>query len=301
MALGRVWLFAGLALAGAFMVLSLGASATVPETRDAVEVERWLLSQDGRFRRVTIVVDARVADPDAVADARYPLAFRNPGVAAQFVTFAKWAPGDTLVPVLYDDALDPVGIDGNPHLQWAMDGWSSVGEQSFAFAAAGASSTFTPTCGDNEGDFTNTVRFSFLLDPGVLGETCAIFDFDGIDGLERIVEFDIHMDAGTDWSVAAITPPDRFDFRSVLLHELGHALGLDHSGAGTVMQPLIDTGEMLRTLTDDDVAGLRALYAVPGTPEPTTTATPTPTPTPTSAPGPNDRRYRSTLGAISRD
>lgn len=278
--------------AAIFALLSLGAIAQSPGPTDAVEVERWLVSPDGRVRRVTIVVDARIADPEAVAARRYPGALHMPGVAAQSMTFAKWAPGDTPVSVLYEDTLDPPGIDGVPHLLWAMNVWNSVGGQSFAFVGGGASSVFTPTCDENEGDDTNTVRFSFLLDAGVLGETCTIFDFVGIDGLERIVEFDMHLDAATDWSVAPAPPADRYDLRSVLLHELGHAFGLDHSVSGTVMQPFLDAGEMVRSLTTDDIEGMRTLYGVPE---------PTETPTPSSSPEPNSRPYRSTLGVISRD
>ena len=301
MARGRIWLaaFAAGMVAVAIALLSPGAGADSPGRGDAVEVERWLLSVDGRFRRVTIVVDARVADPEALASARYPGALTQPALSAQFATFARWAPGDVPVSVLYDAVLDPPGIDGDPHLQWAIGVWSGVSGQSFSFVGAGASSAFTPTCGANEGDFTNTVRFSFLLDPGVLGETCTLFDFDGIDGGERIVEFDMHIDAATDWSVAAITPGDQYDLRSLMLHELGHALGLDHSGPGNVMQPFLDTGEMVRTLTGDDLAGMRALYGEPGTPEPE--PTPTATPATTPVPLPTDRPYRSTLGALSRD
>ncbi len=292
MAMARAWILAVMAmgLAGVLVLLAMSAEAGSPAQRGAVEVERWLVSPDGRFRRVTIVVDARVADPEAVADARYPEALRSPGVSAQYATFAKWAPGDVPIAVGYDDALDPVGIDGNPHLQWAMSSWNAVGGQSLAFANVGSTTALAPTCDANNGDGANTVRFSFLLDAGILGETCTLFDFDGIDGTERILEFDMHVDASSEWSVAAVTPGDRYDLRSVLLHELGHALGLDHSGSGNVMQPFLDTGEMLRTLSSDDIAGMRALYGV--------AAKPTPTRTP---PPKESRPFRSTLGAISRD
>ena len=281
-----------------FALLSLGAIAQSAGPADAVEVERWLVSPDGRLRRVTIIVDARVADPEALAASRYPGALHMPGVIAQSTIFAKWAPGDTPVTVLYEDTFDPPGIDGVSHLLWAMNLWNSVSGQSFAFLGGGGSFAFTPACDENEGDDTKTVRFSLLLEPGVLGETCTIFDFSGIDGVERIVEFDMHLDAATDWSVAPVTPGDHYDLRSVLLHELGHAFGLDHSESGTVMQPYLDAGETVRSLTADDIEGMRTLYGVPEPPE---TQSPTPQPTPAPTPEPSDRPYRSTLVVISRD
>jgi len=54
----------------------------------------------------------------------------------------------------------------------------------------------------------------------------------------------------------------RFDVQDVGAHELGHLLGLDHTGcAGATMYPYVDTTVILhRSLSIDDVHGLQAMY-----------------------------------------
>jgi predicted Zn-dependent protease len=55
-----------------------------------------------------------------------------------------------------------------------------------------------------------------------------------------------------------------FDIETIALHELGHLLGLKHSGvAGSVMLATVSANSTLRTLQPDDLSGIRALYPVP--------------------------------------
>ena len=94
---------------------------------------------------------------------------------------------------------------------------------------------------------------------------------------------DMHLDADEPWSVGT-----NVDLYSVALHEAGHALGLGHSDRpGAVMYPYykLSTG-----LTDDDIAGIQALYGsnvapTPAPPAPTP-APPAPTPAPPAPPAP---------------
>jgi hypothetical protein len=73
----------------------------------------------------------------------------------------------------------------------------------------------------------------------------------------------------------------------VLTHELGHALGLSHSGdAAATMYPSYSyCSTTMRTLAADDIAGAQALYGV------ATTTTTTPTPTTTTKPTLTARGY----------
>jgi hypothetical protein len=85
---------------------------------------------------------------------------------------------------------------------------------------------------------------------------------------------DMHFDASEDWNVGADT-----DIYTVALHEAGHALGLGHVTAVTaLMYPYYRLGE---EITNDDIAGVQALY---GPPNGSQTGDPTPPANPTASP-----------------
>ncbi len=67
---------------------------------------------------------------------------------------------------------------------------------------------------------------------------------------------------GRSFSFTTSGAPGRFDVQDVATHELGHLLGLDHSGwAGGTMYPYVDPTVLLhRSLSADEVHGLRDCY-----------------------------------------
>ena len=77
----------------------------------------------------------------------------------------------------------------------------------------------------------------------------------------------LHLDNDEAWVTSGATigaTSATIDLVSILLHEFGHVLGLGHpdGNAGDVMQPLYFGP--LTTLSDDDIAAARSLYACRG-------------------------------------
>jgi len=77
----------------------------------------------------------------------------------------------------------------------------------------------------------------------------------------RIDDADILFN-GSSFSFTTSGQPGRFDIQDVGAHELGHLLGLDHTGwAGGTMYPYVDTHVILhRSLSLDEEHGMRAAY-----------------------------------------
>ncbi len=85
----------------------------------------------------------------------------------------------------------------------------------------------------------------------------------------RINHFDIIIDDSENWYAGTGTPPSsQHDLESVLLHELGHTIGLGHViNTSDVMHYAIAPGTTRRTLTGDNInaVNLKLMYSTGGT------------------------------------
>ena len=70
------------------------------------------------------------------------------------------------------------------------------------------------------------------------------------------------MDVNQNWECGPGNPWwNEFDLESVILHEVGHQLGLDHSSNnGAVMWWSIGMSANKRVLHSDDINGIRSRY-----------------------------------------
>ena len=129
-----------------------------------------------------------------------------------------------------------------------------------------------------EDDFVSVIGFQSRPElDRTLGATT--FLIDAMTG--AVLESDVFLNSDFDWSVAPAGEANRYDVESIMVHELGHLLGLGHSalgetelvngdqrrvlGAAAVMFPIaFPTGNILdRTLKPDDRAGILDLYGTP--------------------------------------
>jgi hypothetical protein len=76
-----------------------------------------------------------------------------------------------------------------------------------------------------------------------------------------IIETDIKINDAYAWDAAGSLSETEFDLQSVVLHELGHWLGLGHDeDEQAVMYAAMATGTVKRALFENDLQGIAALY-----------------------------------------
>ncbi len=147
----------------------------------------------------------------------------------------------------------------------ALDTWAGVsGFSNLGKVADGAVDAGAPDGGGGElGD----IRFAAweLTDDDPLAHAYAP-GTEAVFGAGGTIQGDVHIDKGRTWINVAnhMAGDGKHDLHTVVLHELGHSLGLGHSTVpSSVMVPKYSGGR--RVLQADDKEGIQALYGGPAT------------------------------------
>jgi hypothetical protein len=208
-------------------------------------------------------------------------AFLNvtPGTARAYVfEGASWPAGTTVVLQLGLGGAGRTLIDGNTSWNAAAAPALNMWDQDIQRARL----TFvTSTAPVSSGDGVNSVVFSDTIFGQSFGSGTLAVTYYRTQG-SRMIEADILFNRGQNFD--SYRGPLRFgsngyviaDIRRVMVHELGHVLGLAHPNdhgqhVDAIMNSITSDRE---SLSSDDIAGGQSLYGAPAS---------TPTPTPSSS------------------
>ncbi len=234
-------------------------------TGGAFSAERVVEHADGTATYVHAVL-AEGADAEAALDQLLPRE-GEPVATAAFMIWRKWKADELPLPFRVNPANSPPGLNLTLAAQFAADTWSVATGQRFHFRWEGATTETTTTdptscSGFTDHGFVTLAWKANGLNPAILAFTCIDFaNTELVDGVARVSAATITFNSSYTWSDLPVTPADSYDLWSNALHEMGHVLGLFHSTAqGSVMSTSLTKGLQRRSLTDDDLAGIRSLY-----------------------------------------
>ncbi|PIA62260.1 hypothetical protein AQUCO_00200326v1 [Aquilegia coerulea] len=175
-----------------------------------------------------------------------PNSFHSVSHFSFFPKRQRWPPSKTDLTYRFNSSISkPIDLKTlRPLMSRAFERWAAV--SNFTFQEATNSSKADIVIGFHSGDHGDNVTFDGP--GGVLAHAFA----------PSIGWF--HYDVEENWSTKPTA--GHFDLETVAVHEIGHLLGLGHSSVSdAIMFPSVSSGVTKRDLHENDIAGLRALYA----------------------------------------
>ncbi len=161
-------------------------------------------------------------------------------------TALEWAP--TSFPLQYE--IDQRLIQSRANAQSLVDGafaaWSELPETNIQFETLGTTNSISDT---SAGRIVVSLADDLFKGQGALAMTT--YSFDRTTG--HFTDADIMVDP------SLLT--GNFNFQMALQHEIGHVLGLDHSGViSAVMYPFLSSGDAPAAFDSDDRIGIAMTY-----------------------------------------
>ncbi|MFQ5622853.1 MAG: matrixin family metalloprotease [Paracoccaceae bacterium] len=170
---------------------------------------------------------------------------------------------------------------GSPHIG------TPGGTVTYSFAPVGAGQFFTYDAAISDAGFQQAVNNAFAAFSGVADISFQLvadsdasnirLGWDAIDGafgtigesvtsysqtgqrFGQTISSEIRFDSGDTWTLSPLTDVWDMDFYAVALHEVAHALGLDHvNNPNSLMHPRLS----VNGLTLDAISGVQALYGM---------------------------------------